>query len=128
MQVGAHLAVSRGPYTHHGIYAGCGRVIHYAGADGEGAARVRETEFDVFVAGSNVYVIHERPRYSQGDIVLRARSRIGERRYSLVANNCEHFARWCRAGERRSEQVERVSLAVSHSVARLLRRFVGGLA
>ena len=36
----------------------------------------------------------------------RARSRLGERRYHLSRNNCEHFCNWCQLGEYRSEQVE----------------------
>ena len=45
-------------------------------------------------------------RYSGEEIVLRARSRLGERRYHLLRNNCEHFCSWCQLGECRSEQVE----------------------
>jgi len=34
-----------------------------------------------------------------------ARSRIGEADYNLVFNNCEHFARYCKTQEHKSEQV-----------------------
>jgi hypothetical protein len=37
--------------------------------------------------------------------VERAAARIGERRYSLTANNCEHFANWCATGVAISHQV-----------------------
>ena len=44
-----------------------------------------------------------------GDTVVhRARSRMGEDRYSLFSNNCEHFCEWCMHGEQRSYQVERI--------------------
>ena len=33
-------------------------------------------------------------------------SRIGEQRYNLLFNNCEHFANWCKTGRHRSSQVE----------------------
>ena len=33
-------------------------------------------------------------------------SRIGEQRYNLLFNNCEHFATWCKTGRHRSEQVD----------------------
>lgn len=36
----------------------------------------------------------------------RAMSRIGERAYSYIANNCEHFKNWVHNGEHRSEQVK----------------------
>jgi hypothetical protein len=32
--------------------------------------------------------------------------RIGEQRYNLLFNNCEHFAHWCKTGRHRSAQVE----------------------
>jgi hypothetical protein len=41
-------------------------------------------------------------------IVRRARSRLGERRYAIFSNNCEHFCSWCQVGESRSEQVDRL--------------------
>jgi hypothetical protein len=40
------------------------------------------------------------------DIVQRACSRLGECRYDLLSNNCEHFCSWCELGESRSPQVE----------------------
>ncbi len=42
------------------------------------------------------------------EIVRRAWSRIGESRYQLLSNNCEHFCHWCLFGESRSEQVDRL--------------------
>ena len=32
--------------------------------------------------------------------------RLGEQRYNLLFNNCEHFAHWCKTGRHRSNQVE----------------------
>jgi hypothetical protein len=40
------------------------------------------------------------------DIVRRARSRLGERCYDVLENNCEHFCSWCQVGESRSTQVD----------------------
>jgi hypothetical protein len=39
----------------------------------------------------------------------RAASRIGERRYSLSGNDCEHFANWCATGVAISYQVVEVA-------------------
>lgn len=46
--------------------------------------------------------------YSPKETVERALSRVGERKYNLVTNNCEHFAVWCKTGVQESFQVKRV--------------------
>lgn len=46
--------------------------------------------------------------YSAQETVERARSRIGERGYNLLLNNCEHFAVWCKTGVEKSEQVDEI--------------------
>jgi hypothetical protein len=38
-------------------------------------------------------------------VVKRAESRLGEKDYSLWANNCEHFASWCKISRHASDQV-----------------------
>jgi hypothetical protein len=38
----------------------------------------------------------------------RALSRVGEKAYNYVSNNCEHFKNWVHSGEHRSEQVNKV--------------------
>jgi hypothetical protein len=43
--------------------------------------------------------------YSPSETVQRAKSRIGENKYSLIFNNCEHFAIWCKTGISESHQV-----------------------
>jgi hypothetical protein len=37
--------------------------------------------------------------------VQRTLSRVGERGYSLIGGNCEHFATWCATGVAASQQV-----------------------
>ena len=44
--------------------------------------------------------------YSPAETVARARSRLGQRGYNLLLNNCEHFAIWCKTGLEKSEQVD----------------------
>ena len=34
---------------------------------------------------------------------------MGEEKYNLVTNNCEHFAMWCKTGEAFSGQVMRIA-------------------
>lgn len=46
--------------------------------------------------------------FSPEKTLERAYSRLGEQRYSLIRNNCEHFAMWCKTGVSESFQVERI--------------------
>ena len=105
---GAHLVTERNGYAHHGIYAGHGRVIHYAGfCHTLHAAPVEETSIEQFAHGHGVAVKSEPcARYLGAEAVARARSRLGENQYHLLTNNCEHFCTWCLLGRGRSEQVE----------------------
>lgn len=50
--------------------------------------------------------------YSPEETVKRARSRIGEKKFLLPSNNCEHFAMWCKTGVRQSYQVNLILKAV----------------
>jgi len=46
--------------------------------------------------------------YSPPETVERAQSRLGEEKYNLFSNNCEHFAVWCKTGVSESFQVKKV--------------------
>ena len=105
--LGAHLVTPRHGYTHHGIYVGAGRVVHYGGlAHGFRRGPVEEIPLSHFARGRSIWV---RPSVAScfdcDKIVKRARSRIGENRYRLFTNNCEHFCEWCVYGHNRSLQV-----------------------
>jgi len=121
---GAHLVTPRGWYQHHGIYAGDGHVVHYSGyCHGLHTGPVEEVSLEQFCAGRDFATrVHAGSRYTPTEIVERARSRIGEQRYDLLANNCEHFCEWAIMGQSSSVQVERF-LA---SPLALVRRIVGG--
>lgn len=53
--------------------------------------------------------------------VKRAVSRIGEKAYNYVTNNCEHFKNWVHKGEHKSTQVDNVmeGVAIGAGVAAL---------
>lgn len=104
----AHLVTERAFYTHHGIYVGQGRVIHYSGhAGGRWRGPVEETSLERFARGHDIRVVHDCHIFDDGEVVARARSRLGERDYHLLTNNCEHFCAWSLRGECRSWQVDR---------------------
>jgi len=46
--------------------------------------------------------------FSPHETVTRAYSRLGEDKYNLIMNNCEHFAIWCKTGLSKSYQVEKL--------------------
>lgn len=114
MARGDHLRVFRKGYWHHGIDCGDGTVIHYTGELFDRAnAAVRRTPMDQFAKGGRVRIVKSGPSFDPEAIVSRAESRLEEARYSTVRNNCEHFATWCRTGQRESKQVRRVVVAAT---------------
>ncbi|MBR8176440.1 efflux transporter outer membrane subunit [Burkholderia ambifaria] len=109
IEAGAHLVSERDGYAHHGIYAGNGLVIHYGGFH-RSARRcpVECVPLYCFAANKGIRVQPEPgAAYTGMTVVERARSRLGEDRYQLLTNNCEHFCTWCVRGVGRSEQVRR---------------------
>ena len=111
MARGAQIYVYRefltlqGIYEHHGIDCGNGTVIHYRKF--ESYARVERTSLLDF-AQSNKICIKDYPVgfcFIADDVIRRAESRLGEEKYSLLFNNCEHFATWCKTGISDSKQV-----------------------
>jgi hypothetical protein len=106
--LGAHLGTPRLGYLHQGIYVGDGYVVHYAGyVHGLLRRPVEEVEIAGFRNGRPLWVAaNTEPIYDRSEVVQRARSRVGERRYRLLTNNCEHFCEWCLNGQQRSYQVE----------------------
>ena len=108
--LGAHLITPRFAYSHHGVYVGAGTVVHYgAFAFHWHRGPVEEVSLSGFAHGHAVWVRPAGPDALRcEDIVRRARSRLGENRYRLLSNNCEHFSEWCVHGEHRSPQVDRL--------------------
>lgn len=152
LKPGDVIGVTRGIYEHYGIYAGNGKVIHYAAENGDFGTEVaiREADLERFADGDDdVFIVSFAPGgyplkihlrqpilndifetikecaeeaggasfhfptvYSPEETLRRARSRIGESRYSLLNNNCEHFAIWAKTGQNTSMQVERARKGV----------------
>ena len=108
LPVGAHLVAARDGYEHHGIYVGNGQVIHYAGfSRRQRRGPVERISIGCFACGFAVTIQRDAsPCYDGEEVARRAGSRLGERNYRLLTNNCEHFCSWCLFGECRSAQVE----------------------
>lgn len=113
--LGAHLATPRIGYTHHGIYVGNKKVIHYSGfAKGLEGGPVDEIELNEF-SQKKPFRVERHPNaiFSPIQVVERARSRIKENNYNLVFNNCEHFTHWCINNIQSSDQVNTFSKTVA---------------
>jgi hypothetical protein len=99
-QPGDHLVVSRGLYTHHGVYAGDGWVVH------KDFGPVRLETLAAFARGAKIRICKPKAGdFPAKTVLARAVSRLGEDRYDLLFDNCEHFVRWCRSGKSDSPQV-----------------------
>lgn len=114
---GDHLFVDCQGYSHHGIHVGDGQVIHFdstlrrklLGRIHEQPPNICEISLEAFAGGRQVHVRRYLGEFLPPDeVVLRARSRVGEFGYDLFDNNCEHFAVWCKTGRPASSQVESV--------------------
>jgi hypothetical protein len=108
--IGAHMVTRRWGYTHHGIYVGRGRVVQYGGLSlGLRRGPVEEVTLSQFSSGRTTWIrSSESQAVNRDEVVRRALSRLGENRYHVLRNNCEHFCEWCVSGEHRSYQVERL--------------------
>ena len=119
---GTHLIIYRRGYPHHGIYLGDGRVVHYAGRIKYPQGLIEEISLAEFSEGRALRMEKlQSGRFNRNEIVRRARSRLGESRYDLLRNNCEHFCNWCRLGENRSFQVECLTAPLRLLCSALLR-------
>ena len=107
---GTHIVSPRYGYLHHGIYIGQDRVVHYPGlVRGVLGGPIEEASLAEFAKGRRVWTCWtDRAGFDRQEVMRRARSRLGENRYRLLHNNCEHFCEWCVHGEPRSYQVERL--------------------
>ena len=91
LKFGDHILCPRGLYSHHGIYIGNGKVIHY-----DGDPERDEKYANISIASLDVTLVeHDEIKFTREEIVARAYYRLGEMKYDLFNNNCQHFALWC---------------------------------
>lgn len=96
-----HFLNIDGMYQHHGIDCGDGTVIHYR----KPSETIERTSLETFSQGNPIYVKSYPLGYTPDVVVERALSRMGEKKYNLLFNNCEHFATWCKTGVNESQQI-----------------------
>ena len=128
LESGDHIYVRRKGllYSHHGIYAGDGTVIHFRGIEREKQnPLVIITDIENFLNSGKLKRRNYKKRLPHSETVRIARKHLSEKGYSLVFNNCEHFATYCATGKKKSRQVRRavsgivsVTLAIAATVIR----------
>jgi hypothetical protein len=108
---GDHIYVRRKGflYSHHGIYAGKGLVVHYKGAVKEKQdPAVIITDIDTFLKSGKLRRRAYKQRLPRSKTLQVARAHLSQKGYSLVFNNCEHFATYCVTGKKKSNQVHKI--------------------
>ena len=138
LQEGDHIAFRRlkGVYFHHAIIEYIYtqedeiHVIEYSNsAEGflednsshpknPGKATVQRGKYKI--RDDSMYLIKHGEYLNAEDVVRNAISRLGEREYDLITNNCESFALWCRTCISSSEQgkmVERCLVKVVEAIS-----------
>lgn len=117
---GDQIRVSRGLYSHHGIYESDDSVIQFASPVGSEVspetAIIITTTLDNFLKGGEcevrTYTIEElENKKDPKEIVEFAKSKLGSNMggYDLFSNNCEHFSNLCAFGKSESEQINKVN-------------------
>ncbi|XP_074611945.1 uncharacterized protein LOC141866356 [Acropora palmata] len=126
---GDHIAFQRynGLYSHHAVVEDVEtendtiKVIEYtprgysqdnsSPPKNPGTAKVKRGKYSASKDG--MYLIkHDDRCLAAGVVVKRAQSRLGENKYGLLENNCEHFVMSCKTGISTSEQVKNMGKMV----------------
>lgn len=115
---GDHVWVDCGAYKHHGIATGPKTIIHYLGKKGVYVdGNIAETGLTKFSDGAPIRVRrHPKRLHDRTASVARARERLGETKYNLLFNNCEHFVQWCIEGRKESDQVQDAAVVATSAV------------
>ena len=128
IRCGDHLCFHRVFYWHHAIVEtvdksnGEVNVIYYTDSakqlSQDNSSPPKNPRFSTVIRrkfkleNESVYVIKHDRCFDPETVVSRAKSKLGERKYHPVTNNCEHFALWCKTGISSSEQARSVMDAV----------------
>lgn len=93
IKLAQHLKVNRLGYSHHALSINEYEVIHYQNGE------VKIETIKSFAKGAAIYIIDTPRLYKKDEVLARAYSKLGEREYNLIFNNCEHFVRWTMNGD-----------------------------
>lgn len=113
------IRVHLGAICHYGVFVSPDEVIQFGEPPvrtldrDDASLSVCATDMEGFACGQIVEIARPEKgdpfrRRPTGEIIRSARDRLGEKGYSLLHNNCEHFAYECVYGVRYCEQEETV--------------------
>ncbi|XP_065932534.1 phospholipase A and acyltransferase 3-like [Magallana gigas] len=128
-QPGDLLEFHRSWYNHWAVYIGNEEIVHLKSKEGmqlitiKGEVviesvwdQVKDSRVDI----NNKLDTKHRPRSAQ-EIVQDAVSKIGNTKYNMFWQNCEHFATYCRYGVNSSQQVKDAVMLGLHIATELWR-------
>jgi hypothetical protein len=128
LNYGDHIYVKRKGllYSHHGIYAGKGTVIHFKGTVKEKKDPVVIiTDIDNFLNSGKLRRREYKKRLPSSETLRIAREHLSKKGYSLTFNNCEHFATYCITGKKRSRQIRGVVGGIVGITFTVVAAFIG---
>ena len=116
---GDMVRVKLGLIYHYGVFAGEDEVIQFGLAPSlrpnvkDADIEVCTSDLNTFLVGGELEVaefdrVERLTNRKPSDAVAIARSRIGEKGYSILYNNCEHFAQECVTGNKYCSQTDAV--------------------
>ena len=112
LKPGDLIRVRAGSLWHYGVFVSEAEVIQFGPnprlqTGDRGDLRVMAVDIEAFAQGEIVEAAEPgRRRLPPEKTIALARSRLGEGGYSLLNNNCEHFATECVLGERRCDEAD----------------------
>ncbi|MBE7055850.1 MAG: 4'-phosphopantetheinyl transferase superfamily protein [Ruminococcaceae bacterium] len=111
------IRIQLGPIYHYGIYVSDEEIIQFGPPPvtlkrNDADIEVCVTDIESFLCGKMLEVAdydrkEKRSARNPQEVVAIARSRIGEKGYNILHNNCEHFVNECVFGEKQCSIVDR---------------------
>jgi pimeloyl-ACP methyl ester carboxylesterase len=124
----SHLVTPRSLYSHHGIYDGSGRVIHYAGpAHGWRRGPVEEVSLESFAHGRDIRVRHERARFERSAQIEDLYERIEQHIQSLRRLRLDVIARAFHPSTQRRRSVMKTFERLANLVKATMSATAGAL-
>lgn len=112
-------------YHHHAIVVEVDveenrvKVIHYNGSPTD-SGQIEEAWMPADPQNELLYRLdYNYECFTDEDVIAIARNAVGENRYNVLSNNCEHFARFCKIGKKQSTQVKHFQQALLKNVKTL---------